>query len=67
MTPAKMFEQFGDDERLNPHLAKGDKVLTPGGLGEIDHEFTRGLKWWTKTSIGTYLSRSINELNKKPD
>jgi hypothetical protein len=63
MTPANMFNKFGDNERLS--FVKGDNVITPIGTEKVEYEFTRGLKWWTKTTNGTFLSKTINQLNQK--
>ena len=64
MTPAKMFTEFGSNERVR--FDAGDKVKTPAGIASIEYEFIRGLKWWCKTSLGTFQSTTINELNIVP-
>lgn len=61
MTPAQMFSNYGSDERCK--YQKGDAVKTPAGLAKVEYEFTRGMQWWTKTTLGTFRSKTINELN----
>lgn len=63
MTPSQMFQQNGSDEKAP--FQKGDKVNTPNGLAEFVSQFTRGLKWWCETSLGTYMAETINLLNGK--
>lgn len=63
MTPAQMFEMYGNPERCR--FSKGDNVVTPIGLDVVEYEFTRGLKWYVKTKNGTFLSETINGLNDR--
>jgi len=63
MTPARMLKNYGSDTKCLFQV--GDNVRTPNGYGKIVCEFSRGLKWWVETSVGTYLAETINNLNTK--
>lgn len=63
MTPAKMFSSFGNDQRVS--FSKGDEITTQTCKAVFEYGFFLGLHWWSKTSLGTFISYILIDLKPK--